>query len=248
MKPVKCSHAGFSLIEVLVAAAVFTLLMLIFLQMTSGASALAGRSKRRMDALLDARSTLDRLAFDLDQRVHDPQAPLSIGKQAGSDSLTFYVGSTADSTSRPASTVSYRANNHVIERASQATSYGGTNALVYRPGIAPPPSDGDFDALTTAVFRMECSFLLKDHTIKETPPASMDGVASLLVAVAVMDKGEMDRLSSTQIDAVSSAFPDAADGTTILATWNPALSTLTNFIPQSAAGSVRIYQRCIPLE
>lgn len=243
------SLRAFSLIEVLVAAAVFAVLLLLFLQMTSGASELTGHSKRRMDSLVDARSALDRLGFDLDQRVRDPAVPLLVEKQAGSDALTFYAASQAGGASRPVSSLSYRVKDHLIQRGVQATAWSGTNPVVFQPSAIPKPADPEFDSLTTAVFRMECSFLLKStHTLSASPPASWDDLAAILVAVAVMDRREYDRLSSSDIDNLAAAFPDATDGASILPAWNAALSTLPGIIPQQAAAAVRIHQRCFSLE
>lgn len=240
---------GFSLIEVLVAASVFALLLLLFLQMTSGTSELAGHSKRRMDALVDARSALDRLGFDLDQRVRDSAVPLLVDKQTGSDALTFYAATQTDGASRPASLISYRVKDNLIERGAQSISWSGTNVLVYQPAALSKPADPEFDSLATAVFRMECSFLLKStRALSAIPPASWDDVAAVLVAVAVIDRREYGLLSSAQIEELAAAFPDAVDGNSILTGWNTALSTLPDIVPQRAASAVRIHQRCFPIE
>lgn len=240
---------GFSLIEVLVAACVFSILLLLFMQMTSGAGELAGRSKRRMDALVDARSALDRLGFDLDQRVRDAAMPLSVQKLPGSDAITFYVGAQADDTSRPVSSVSYRVRNHLLERGRQSTGWAGTNAVVFQPGLIPVPTDPEFDSLTSAVFRMECNFLLKStHALSASPPSSWDDVAAVLVSIAVIDRREFDLLDSGQVNAMAGAFPDATDGASTLTAWNSALTNLPTLIPQRAANAVRIHQRCLPVD
>lgn len=245
----RLTHRAFSLIEVLVAATVFSILLVLFLQMTSGASELTGRSKRRMDSLVDARSALDRVGFDLDQRVRDLTVPVLVEKQAGSDALTFYAAAQSGSTNRPVSSVSYRVKDHLIQRGVQATAWSGTNLVVFQPTTLTQPADPDFDSLATAVFRMECSFLLKStHTLSATPPASWNDVAAILVAVAVMDRREYDRLSSSDIDSLAAAFPDAVDGSPMLPAWNTALSGLSGMVPTQAAGAVRIYQRCFSLE
>jgi prepilin-type N-terminal cleavage/methylation domain-containing protein len=243
------SHRAFSLIEVLVAATVFAILLALFLQMTSGASELTGRSKRRMDSLVDARSALDRVGFDLDQRVRDGTVPVLAEKQAGSDALTFYAASQAGNTNRPVSSVSYRVKDHLIQRGVQATAWSGTNVVAYNPSILTKPAEPDFDSLATAVFRMECSFLLKStHSLSASPPASWDDVAAILVAVAVVDRREFAKLSSSDIDALASAFPDAVDGSPMLPAWDTALAGLNGIVPAQTAAAVRIYQRCFSLE
>jgi len=243
------SQRAFSLIEVLVAATVFAILLALFLQMTSGASELTGRTKRRMDSLVDARSALDRVGFDLDQRVRDTAVPVLAEKLAGSDALTFYAASQAGNTNRPVSAVSYRVKDHLIQRGVQATGWTGTNLVAYQPSILTKPAEADYDSLATAVFRMECSFLLKStRSLSSSPPASWDDVAAILIAVAVMDRREFDRLSAADIEALSSAFPDAVDGSPMLPAWNTALSGLPGIVPTQAAAAVRIYQRCFSLE
>lgn len=246
---------GFSLIEVLVAVCVFAILLTIFLQMTSGAGELAGRSKRRMDALVDARSALDRMGFDLDQRVRDGGVPLSVEKQNGNDEMTFYLGTSADNSSRPASAVSYRVQSNLLERGTEATVWTGTNTLVFQPAAIPKPGDPDFDELASTVFRLEISFLLKSTgLLSAVTPASWNDVAAILVAVAVVDRREFAPLEDDEIDdlieKLAKAFPDAENGIPILTAWNSVLPTLPGSIdglPRRAANAVRIYQRCFPI-
>lgn len=238
---------AFSLLEVLVALAVFCLMVLLFLQMTTSATDLAGNGQRRMNALVDSRTALDRLSLDLDRRVRDAQAPLRAVKQSGNDSLSFYADTVMNTTSRPVTLVTYRINDNSIERSSEGTKWNAGD-VAYAPSSPPAAASTSFDDLSEAVFRLECSFLMKDgQTLVASAPSDWSKVAAVLVGVAVMDRKEMALLSAGQISSMAGEFPDAVDGEPILTTWKDVIPKLDDLVPMRAARTVRIYQRSYPI-
>jgi type II secretory pathway pseudopilin PulG len=60
---------AFTLVEVLVAEAIFLILLVLVVQLIFGVISTAGAEKKRMDALGDARQSLDRLSLDWASRV-----------------------------------------------------------------------------------------------------------------------------------------------------------------------------------
>src|SRR5687768_6034140 len=109
--------AAFSLVEMLVAAAVFLLLVLIVAQIVNSASSVAAQSRKRLDADSQARTVLDRLAQDFGRMSKRSDLDFLAANEAGNDRLFFvsevpgYFTGVAAGNQSGFSLVGYRVNS-----------------------------------------------------------------------------------------------------------------------------------------
>jgi prepilin-type N-terminal cleavage/methylation domain-containing protein len=117
---------GFTLVEMLVAIAVLTLLVLLITRLVNSAALLTTLATKRMDVESDARPLFDRMGVDFAQMVKRSDVSYYLKNQAdtepGNDQLAFYstVAGYYPSSSKqsPFSLISYRVNSD-----SSATTY-----------------------------------------------------------------------------------------------------------------------------
>jgi type II secretory pathway pseudopilin PulG len=136
---------AFTLVEVLVAEAVFLILLVIVVQLIFSIISIAGAQKKRMDSLGDARQSLDRLSLDWASRVRRSDStgtftPQSGGnylaqgsvtgiftKQAGNDQVGFLSQIQTYTGARRVGWVSYQVNP--ISQVTQGSQVTSTSAL-----------------------------------------------------------------------------------------------------------------------
>jgi len=82
--------AGFTIVELLAATAVLTVLILIVSQMVSSTSRTVGHDERRLEADANARMVFDRMQMDFDGMPKRGDLDVSFRKKGGSDSFFFY--------------------------------------------------------------------------------------------------------------------------------------------------------------
>jgi prepilin-type N-terminal cleavage/methylation domain-containing protein len=83
-------RAGFTIIELLAATAVLTVLILIVSQMVSSTSRTVGHDERRLESDANARMVFDRMQMDLDAMPKRGDLDVSFSIKAGDDSFFFY--------------------------------------------------------------------------------------------------------------------------------------------------------------
>jgi len=176
-------EVAFTLVEVLVAEAIFLILLLVVMQLIFGALQTTTAQKKRMDELGDARQSLDRLSLDWSARVRRADILAAFGHltpsatNAANAQISFLSQVQAYSGARHLSWVSYGINNisqvtqgsqtnsaPALERGilgynfSAADSTGTANPLLTFPGTV-PTSTVTFDPLANTVFRFDYCFL-----------------------------------------------------------------------------------------
>jgi type II secretory pathway pseudopilin PulG len=187
---------AFTLVEVLVAEAVFLILMLVVVQLIFGVIQTAAAQKKRMDSLDDARQSLDRLSLDWAGRVRRGDVLGSFTRQSASSQnapnaqISFLTQAQAYTGARHLSWVTYAVTNITqVNQGSQAsttpalvrgiigynysTTDGSSNPLLTFPAGASAPSiPGTLpvDPLANTVFRVEYCFLQQVPTT--VPPAT----------------------------------------------------------------------------
>src|SRR5260221_13798237 len=102
--------AAFTLVEILVAEAIFLILMFVVIQLIFGIIQTAATQKKRMDSLGDARQSLDRLSLDWAGRVRR------------SDVTGVFTRQTAAATNAP---------NAQINFTTQVLAYSGARHLAW---------------------------------------------------------------------------------------------------------------------
>ncbi len=146
MRSVRCPlrrTGAFTLVELLVSMAVLTLLLVLILQLTNGATAVITAGNKHIDVDSQARALLDRMAIDFGAMVKrtdvdyylkgrpapaDPANP----DQAGNDQIAFYseVPGYNTGTASPVSLVAYRLNPNKlqIERLGKGLVWNGSSS------------------------------------------------------------------------------------------------------------------------
>lgn len=192
--------AAFTLVEVLVAEAVFLILMLVVVQLIFGVIQTAAAQKKRMDSLDDARQSLDRLSLDWAGRVRRRDVPGDFSRQtataqnAPNAQISFLTQAQAYSGTRHLSWVSYGVTNVTqVYQGSQTTttpalvrgiigynwastdsnpSGAAASALTFPAGSSAPTITGTptVESLANTVFRVEYCFLQQVPTT--VPPAT----------------------------------------------------------------------------
>jgi len=176
-------EVAFTLVEVLVAEAIFLILLLVVMQLIFGALQTTTAQKKRMDELCDARQSLDRLSLDWASRVRRDdiyalfQRQTATGTNAANAQVGFFSQMQAYTGARHLSWVSYGINNvtqvtqgsltttaPALERGilgynwSASDASGAGNPLLTFPAQA-PTATVTFDPLANTVFRFDYCFL-----------------------------------------------------------------------------------------
>lgn len=113
----------------------------------------------------------------------------------------------------------------------------------------------NFQVLSESVFRMELSYLLKADSTSSSPrlvaelPTDIDEISAVVVTIAVLD--ERSRKVVTDYSSLIQSLLDAENGKDPLSVWaeiveSPDFAQRAG-IPQTAAQSVRLYQRYFPI-
>lgn len=261
---------GFTLIEMLVAMAVFLVLAAIVMQMVFTTTQITQSQKQQMDAMAEARQALDRMKLDWTSRVRRNDVPAEFIKQGGNDQIQLLSQTSSYGGGRtPLAALSYRINTTSLqfERGVVGYNWQGSNQLTF-PFVMPAFADANYEVLAKSVFRLEFCFLrvVRDSTtspytvdiqnVRESnpQPAYQDStslnlgsanLAGLVVAVAVLDEKGRKIVTSAQLTQLSQALPDIAEGETPLSKWTPLINApnFANGVPRPAAASVHVYQR-----
>lgn len=141
--------SGFTILELLVAMAVFAMLAVLVAQLTISATSVTTGGTKRMDADNQARLIFDRMANDFARMVKRPDADCIFAKQAGNDAMFFYseapayaAESLGSSTKNTVALVGYRINTNsskfqpptyakgypVLERLGETLAWDGTTS------------------------------------------------------------------------------------------------------------------------
>jgi type II secretory pathway pseudopilin PulG len=174
---------AFTLVEVVVAEAIFLILLLVVVQLIFSALQTTATQKKRMDELGDARQSLDRLSLDWVNRVRRNDIYASFSRQTASSTnaanaqVSFFSQVQAYSGARHLAWVTYAVNN--VEQVTQGSqsvtapglergvvgynwsandSSGTANPLMVFPPQTPSVAS-TFDPLANTVFRFDYCFI-----------------------------------------------------------------------------------------
>lgn len=139
-------NRAFSLVEMLVAAALLVLLVLLVAQIVNSASSVAAEARKRLDADSQARMVLDRIAQDFGRMNRGSEVDRFFAGEAGNDRMIFvsetpgyFSGASAENQSG-LSLIGYRFNSdHALQRLAKGLAWSGGGAnneitfLTYHP-------------------------------------------------------------------------------------------------------------------
>ena len=221
---------GFTLVEMLAAMAVLTILILMVTSLMRGASATIANSTDHLNADDQARMVLDRMQIDFARMLkrNDVYFQFTRDGQTGNDQFSFFSetpGFTAAGSAAAAqsnlSLVSYQFNSsYQLERLGQG--YQWTD-MTFSPTNAPVTQEADLHILSTSVFRMEVAFLMRqDDThfiITSTAPTpgsqAFQNLWAVMVAIAVLDPNSQKLVNAASYPTLIAALPEFSGTQTI---------------------------------
>lgn len=190
------SSDGFTIVELLVSAAVFAVIVLLVSRLFSSAAAVTTSGNKRMDSEAQVRPLFDRLAIDFSQMIKRPDIDYFLKSpgngQTGNDQLAFYSmvsGYYPSSGSQsPISLVGYRINSRSsstssckLERMSKGLVWNGVSTtdtpVVFLPltiaatwpTATNANADSDYELIAPYIFRFEYYYLLKNGSFSVIP-------------------------------------------------------------------------------
>jgi prepilin-type N-terminal cleavage/methylation domain-containing protein len=241
---------AFTLVELLVAMAVFLVLTVFLAQAVSLVSQAILENSKKFDAAEQARIFFDRLSMDLAARPRRADLGMQFTKNGpagnipgSNDSIQFYSGVDGyTSPARQVTWISYQIPTtsvtaslpaYQLERGANSTTWPSTSATVppvYWLGGSPAsfllqipaPTSSNYVVLANGIFRMEFCYQINTgvFTNSNITAPIYSNVTALVVAVAVLDSRSLGLLNANQVATLSRDFQDATEGNDPLKDWN----------------------------
>ena len=271
----KGGRGAFSLVEVLVAMAIFLCMAVMVASIVGGVSQIAGQSQRRMSVDGGVRQSLSRISADFSRAIIRSDLPFRIEKKPGNDGLIFLAAAEGYSAGRGITMLGYQVTNASLQRGAEATAWtsNGTSALSFTSVTNAAASNSyllidssNYEILEPDIFRMEVAFLMGDGSIKSTVGTnagsttyiasfastprtdSSDVIRAVIVTVAAVDSRARSLMTSSEYTQLAENFSDATAGSDPLTSWKGYLTNLASGLPQPAREGIRIYQRYIHID
>ena len=265
-----CRRRGFTLIELIVAMAIFMIIVLLTARVYHSALNTTRYTSAHLAAQREASVAAQQLRTDFAQRVRRLDTPVRFEKKAGSDSLVLLTKrlgypdriATPD---RAVSITEYRIETSAPEEAGngllRASSGIGFGDLTARPSLdagtlalAALPEEGPeelnahhFQMLAPGVIRLELSFLINDKAmpIRMEAPDDQGLIDGVIATVCILDPDHRGALTDDQLTRIAEQFDDAADGKLPVEDWLQTaddLSTLLPGFPKTTLRHARVKQ------
>jgi len=257
---------AFTLVELLVALAVLSILVVVLAQVVSLTSQAIDINTRKLDAAGQARLFFDRLGADLAALPIRADLGVTFTKNPGNDTLQFYTAANGyGATTPPVRQISYvsysigappapsTGPNCLIREADGMdwTAIGSVSFLpVPYPGAAsfPNTTSANCDVLANGIFRMEFCYLVNTGSRAGqfvNTPKSGEQFSAIVVAVAALDRKSLNILTNAQVTQLAGDFADAQDGSDPLSDWTAAMA-VNGFgagIPRRVIQDIRLFER-----
>jgi hypothetical protein len=262
------ADGAFTILEMLVAMAVFLLMALMVVGLIDGTMRITSQSQRRISADAGTRQALDRMTADFSHAIVRADLPFRIEKNDGNDSITFFAQAEGYTPGRGISMIGYRVMSNSLQRGVEATGWT-SNAIGFTTlSIARTNTDylkideSNYETVAPDVFRLEFAFLMGNGVISNavgtnsaysanTYVASMasspresttNTVRGVFVGVAALDARARNTLPIGPV--LPDRFKDSSNND-ILTGWDAPITDTT--LPQPVRESLRIYQRTLLL-
>jgi len=250
-RPIRKNHRAFTLLEVLLAAAVFSVLLVTFLAITSGTNTLTRLAGRNIEASSKIRSVVDRFATDIEHAITTPGASFFLTRTGDNDEIRFLTSVDGYAGERPIALVSYRLRlepnpmgggepTFVLERAAEGTTMADPTVKALPPDADAPE---EYDILASGVFRFVLQFIGNDGQLITPNPSGETPwreVQAIIVSIAAID----DRAAAIAPDQ---DWPDLLPGDDF-SDWQDKVEALAfPGVLQEAARGIHIRRRVIAL-
>jgi len=199
-------EGAFSILELLVAMAVFAIVVVVLLSVADSAIRVTSASRLRMSADSASREALGRMAADFSAQLQRKDLPDIVEKRTGNDRMVFHAEVDGYGGVRGISRTSYLVSDHpevvnavdnfgrmVLLRGVEGVGWeSGSQGLLFgSSNIATSVNLGTLDVAASDVFRLEFLFLMADGTLRATPPTASVGTnMNLLRAWGELSAGE----------------------------------------------------------
>jgi len=271
----KGARGAFTLVEVLVAMAIFLFMAVIVASITGGVSQVAGQSQRRMSVDGGVRQSLSRISSDFSRAIIRSDLPFRIEKKSGNDSLIFLAAAEGYSAGRGITMLGYQVTNASLQRGAEATTWtsSGATALSFTSVANAAASknylsidSANYEILESDIFRMEVAFLMGDGSIQSAVgtnagsttyianfastarTASSNAIRAVIVTVAAVDSRARGAMPPSEYSQLAGKFRDATPGRDPLTLWTDDFKNSASGMPQAAREGIRIYQRYIYID
>ena len=219
-------HA-FSILELLCAITVLSILLLSVSQMVGSATSWSYAARRLLGLTAQSRFTMDRLDQDFASRVRKPTESVKVFKAPqGNDAMQILSDVRNSSVSSRFSAVTYSVaaapsavlsrNEPQLLRSLQPVEWNEEPQQV----IGHLPSVEPGDIFSGGCLRLEVAFLLRNGEIKAEAPARSEEIAALLVGMALMDNAARARYTPQQLEDLARQLGDAQDGKSPREIWD----------------------------
>lgn len=254
-------HTGaFTLIEMLVAFVILTMLLLLVTQMVTGIASVTSASGRRLSADDEVRTAFDRMAGDIAAMITRPEvSPLLVSK-AGNDEFYFYSqapASFSNAVNSQIAVIGYRVTTNGLERLGRGL---GWDEVVFTNGPV-SPNVTSTNIVAPSIFRMEYALLMKPGSTNRDGSTNGNGaymqtnnsgqamrdVAGIVVAVGILDQASRKIVPAGKLAETTllGRFSDGSGSGIPTGAWITNARTLS--IPAAAQAQTRVYQRYFPL-
>jgi len=270
----KGGRGAFSLVEVLVAMAIFLFMAVMVASITGGVSRIAGQSQRRMGVDGGVRQSLSRISADFSRAIIRSDLPFRIEKKSGNDGLIFPAASEGYSAGRGITMLGYQVANATLQRGAEATTWTAGSSALFFTSVTNAVSSNSYLSISSAnyeilesdIFRMEVAFLMGDGSIKSsvgtnaggttyiasfasTPrTASSNAIRAVIVTVAAVDSRARALMTPSEYSQLANNFSDATAGSDPLTAWKGYLTNSPAVLSQPAREGIHIYQRYIYID
>lgn len=254
------NNRAFTLIEMLVSVAVFSLLVVLLLQISGGFASGTQNAKRAMDAASEARGVLDRLGFDLMGMVKSGGVVPEITKSTGNDSIRFLSNVRSAGTDSRLAVVDYEMDtnfsgdpiasnfNSDIKLGRAAVPFTWNEKL----GTNLPSTTNKHLVIGESILRFEITLLDENSLPIATPPMDdstppkldLTKISAIVVTIATLDPTSRSKLSTGDLDAIN--LPDPTNNQDAMALWNEVITSASQ--PQVVKENLRIFERTYYLQ
>ena len=256
-------RGGSTLIELLVAMAILTLILTLAVQVAESARTAITLTASISSNDATARLTFDRISRDLSQMVVRQDARIEFKSKPGNDAFAFLTLSKAFTAAgavgdRGASLVSYSlvhdaSVGSTLQRGSCGHLFADAAGEALKldpnrpfPAIAPD----NLQTLSNNVLRLELEYLIqgnRDVSLEVTPPANPAHLRGLVISLITLDERARRVLKPDLQADLAARFADATPGKNTLTTWSIQRDDLAKSglpgLPKDVLRSLRCYQR-----
>ena len=259
------ADGAFTILEVLVAMAVFLMMALMVVSLVDGTMRVTSQSQRRINADDGTRQALDRMTADFSHAIVHSNLPVRIEKNtnASNESITFFAKAEGYTTGRGISMIGYRVTTNGLERGAEATQW--TNSAVGFTTVSAASTnltylqiaDANYETVAPEIFRLEFAFLMGDGatniavgnistysnnvylaSMASSPRTSTNNttIRGVIVGVATLDAG---------VRKIFMNLPVLTNDVDILTGWNASITNASPALKLPVRESLRIYKRTL---